>query len=257
MNNTNLRILLGFIFGTAIGGGVSYVVTKDICDKKKKQELEEVRDIYRKKIENLVEPEMPVERILSPSKGVSDKTDEDSKEAAIARFKARNEAKGVIKQEDYVTLPENTGTGMDYTRYYADPDTNGIDEEVDIVESGYSDDDYNIDIQEESLAERESPSDDEPFCYIMDEDEVGRTNYEPIPATFWLKDKVLSEDTTYEEIPIDCDSITHDVIEEMIDRNGSMDEWDFIVRNKKMGIVYEVSISDGSYAEYVNDEGVL
>lgn len=91
---------IAFIFaigGAAVGAAVSYFVTKDICDKKRDADLNDIRDMYEERISKIV------------------RSKEALKEQEVLKDKMMKEME---KQDDLNHLDAQNKVTTDYTSYF-------------------------------------------------------------------------------------------------------------------------------------------
>lgn len=118
-----------------------------------------------------------------------------------------------------------------------------------------SEEDYD-DVHEEFAAELESPQDDEPEInnepYIVkDEDLEDELMQDSIQVTYFMEDGVLMEDLN--NMTVDISEAFGEKILKKIIEGTQNNIYDIFVRNPRNDSIYEVTIDDGSYKDYMND----
>lgn len=116
--------------------------------------------------------------------------------------------------------------------------------------------DDQIDQLEEEKAEAESPTDDEPEKetdpYILSEEELEEELFQDcIAVTYFMDDGELMDDMT--RMTVDISEAFGDSVLKKIIEGTQNNVYDIFVKNPKTDSIYEVTIDDGSYKDYMRD----
>lgn len=155
MKNGNIGLCsVIFITGSAIGAAVSWLVTKNAYQKKNQEDVESVREFYKKKEKDLV---------AELQKKYGFKIEEDKKEEPD------------ISKDDPAAQPMSmVGSRVDYTKFYKDLSSDPPD-----------------DILAETPKPNLPP---EAIPYVISPEDFGDDDYEPLTLTYYADGVLVDED---------------------------------------------------------------
>lgn len=221
---------LGFIFGAGVGAGVTYVVTKNILQKKNDAELAAMESYYKDKI-----PEKaPVKKETSETPRKA--TETPSEEAEMLKK---------VKQSTYERISPVKGPITDYAAKYKGT-MRREDDDTDIQpEQGRGGEPLGS--IEDELAREAQP------MVIISPDEWEESGYDKREVTYYSDDEIFADEYNH-DIPLEVLS-PDDVGRANLEHFGITGEDGVLYcRDEYSKVDYKINLEDGSYYALIDDQ---